>query len=120
MVRNIKSFTDLLAWLKGHALVKIVYDFFEKMHRYNALKNQIERSAFSVTSSIAEGFGRETVADKKHFYVVARGSAYELQSQIILSRGIGYISHDEYSKLMSSSTDSIKLIHGLIRSLRVD
>jgi len=118
MTQNIKSFTDLLAWQKSHMLVRMVYDSFDKLHRGNALKNQIERSALSITSNIAEGFGRETIADKKHFYVMARGSAYELQNQIILSKDIGHISASEHDKLMSSSVDSIKLIHGLIRSLQ--
>jgi four helix bundle protein len=118
MAGDIKSFTELKAWQYSHKLVKKIYLTFEKTPKNSAIKSQIERSSLSITSNIAEGFGRESFADKKHFYVMARGSAYEVQNQLILSRDTGCISKTEFVKLSSLSLDSIKLLHGLIRSMK--
>lgn len=52
----------------------------------------MERCAVSIASNIAEGFGRQSTQDKKHFYIMARGSAYELQNQLIIARDTKKIS----------------------------
>lgn len=87
------------------------------MDQYGSLRKQMERSALSITSNIAEGFGRHSFQDKKHFYVMARGSGYELLNQVIIAKDTGSISNDEYDKLRLLSRNSTRLIHGLIRSL---
>ena len=77
----------------------------------------MERCAVSITSNIAEGFGRQTSQDKKHFYIMARGSAYELQNQLLIARDTKKISQKEFQDIALISLDSIRLLHGLIRSL---
>jgi four helix bundle protein len=116
---KIKSFTQLIAWQKSHKLVLETLTAFETLPRNDVIRNQIERAALSVTSNIAEGFGRQSPKDKKHFYVIARGSAFELQSQLLISRDTNRIDKNSFETLASLSTNSIKLLHGLIRSIKV-
>lgn len=77
----------------------------------------MERSALSITSNIAEGFGRQSLKDKKHFYIIARGSGYELQNQLLVARDTTRVSEEEFAEMANLSLDSIRLLHGLIRSL---
>lgn len=111
------SFTKLIAWQKNHELVLAILKRCEGMQKYDFVKNQLERAALSITSNIAEGFGRQSLQDKKHFYVIARGSAYEVQNQLIVARDTARISRTDFQKLSILSLDSIRLLHGLIRSL---
>jgi four helix bundle protein len=114
---KIMSFTKLIAWQKNHELVLAILKRCEGMQKYDFVKNQLERAALSITSNIAEGFGRQSLQDKKHFYVIARGSAYEVQNQLIVARDTARISRTDFQKLSILSLDSIRLLHGLIRSL---
>lgn len=115
---SINSFKDLIAWQKSHELAVSVFSIFNKSRNNNNLRNQIERSSLSITSNIAEGFGRSSQKDKKHFYVMARGSAYEVQSQLYLAYDIGDITETEFNNLLNLSTTSTKILHGLIGSLK--
>ena len=117
MGEKINSFTKLHAWQASHQLVLAIFSVCEPFHQYDVLRNQIERSALSISSNIAEGFGRETINDKKHFYIMARGSAYELQNQLLIAKDTNKISKESFELLANKSLNSIKLIHGLIRSI---
>ena len=113
----ITSFTKLIAWQKSHELVLEVLKVCNKLPKQDIIKNQIERASLSISSNIAEGFGRQTPKDKKHFYVIARGSAYEVQNQLLVARDTHRISAINFGKLAVLSLDSLKLLHGLIRSV---
>jgi four helix bundle protein len=117
---KIKSFTDLIAWQKSHILVLEVVKACKSLHSYDFVRMQIERAALSITSNIAEGFGRQSTKDKKHFYVMARGSAYEVQNQLLVLRDTSQITKKDFENLEGHSLESIKLLHGLIRSLERD
>ena len=111
------SFTGLVVWQKSHEFVVKALKSCERMPKYDAVRKQLERSALSITSNIAEGFGRQQMKDKKHFYVIARGSAYEAQNQLIVAKDTGRITPEEFHILADLSKNSVKLLHGLIRSL---
>ncbi len=85
---NVLKFTDLKVWQAGHKLVVFVYQKTEKFPKTDTfgLSSQMQRSAVSVTSNIAEGFGRQAKNDKKHFYIMARASLTELQNQLLIAR----------------------------------
>lgn len=113
-----KSFMELRAWQEGHKLAVEIYrltDAFPKSDMFG-LSQQIQRTAISVTSNVAEGFGRQTQKDTLHFYVMARGSITELQNQIILARDVGRLDERKAENLSAQSMVVIKLIGGLIRS----
>lgn len=117
MSEKIQSFTQLDAWIYSHKLVIAVFNYCEKMPQYDTLRIQMERSALSITSNIAEGFGRQSFQDKTHFYIMARGSGYELLNQLIVSKDTKRITESEYKELALLSLHSTRLLHGLIRSL---
>lgn len=113
---KIKNFTDLIAWQQAHRCALEVYkatSMFPADERFG-LTNQMRRAAVSVTSNVAEGFGRKTKNEKKQFYYIASGSLSELQSQIILARDLGYIDTSEYNALFAQLRQSYRLLNGLI------
>jgi len=118
--KKIKSFTDLIAWSKGHELVIEIYDVTKKFPKEEifGITNQIRRCAVSITSNIAEGFSRRTHKDKAQFYCIALGSLTELQNQLLIVRDIHYIDEVKFQTLANKSVIIHKLINGLIKSSR--
>lgn len=117
---KIKNFTDLIVWKNGHNLVLQIYKLtkkFPKEEKYG-LSDQIRRAAVSITSNIAEGFGRMKYNDKAHFYTIALGSIYEVQNQILISKDIGYVTEEECNLLMINSTNISKMCSGLIKKTK--
>src|SRR3989338_331251 len=95
---QIKSFTDLIVWQEGHRLVVEIYritKMFPREETYS-LTDQMRRAASSVTSNIAEGFGRHGYKEKVQFFYLAHGSLIELKNQIFIARDVGYIPNDDY------------------------
>lgn len=118
--KSIRSFTDLDTWKEGHKLVVSIYRItkaFPSDEQFG-LTSQIRRAAVSVTSNIAEGFSRSSYADKAHFFVMAHGSLTEVQNQLLVSRDVGYISHDDFENLAEQSVITHKLLTGLLKSTK--
>lgn len=117
----IKSFTDLQVWQEGHALTLEIYNVCTKFPKEEVygLSSQIKRAAISITSNIAEGFGRSSPKDRHHFWVMADGSCYEVKNQLILARDLQYITEVEYKSLLIKADATHKLLHGLLRSHNV-
>ncbi|MEX1995599.1 MAG: four helix bundle protein [Candidatus Saccharimonadales bacterium] len=113
---KIKDFTDLNAWKEGHKLVIMVYSTtktFPKDEVYG-LTSQIRRAAVSITSNIAEGFGRRGYKEKIQFYYHAQGSLIELKNQLLVSRDVGYLSKPDFDKLTLQAQTAHSLLQGLI------
>lgn len=83
-----------------------------------SLVDQMRRAAVSITSNIAEGFGRRGVKEKVQFLYLSLGSGYELQNQIIIARDLDYMTKEEYEKMENQLQLVSKLINGFIRSLQ--
>lgn len=115
------TFTDLEVWKYGHSLALFTYRLTASFPREEifSLTNQMRRAAISVTSNIAEGFNRESLAEKRRFYSIARGSVSELQSQLHIAKDVGYCSKEEFGEAFDLSVAIHKMVNGLIRSLRV-
>jgi four helix bundle protein len=117
---TIRSFTDLNAWRESHALVVSLYQVtkaFPKEEQFG-LTNQMRRAAVSITSNIAEGFGRRTQNDRVHFYDMARASLAELQSQLLVARDVDYLPVDSFQKLAIQAVECHKVLTGLINATR--
>ena len=117
---KIKSFHDLRVWKEAHSFVVLIYKntkSFPKEELFG-ITNQIRRAAVSITSNIAEGFGRETLKDRIHFYVIALGSLNETQNQLLVSRDVGYLKSDDWSKLEEQIIIINKMLNGLIKKSR--
>ena len=117
---KIQSFTDLKAWQEGHRLVVAIYKStkdFPPEEKFS-LTSQIRRSAVSITSNIAEGFGRQAKNDKLHFYTMSRGSILELQNQLLIAKDIKILKDENFMGLSEQAVIVHKLLNGLVRSIR--
>ena len=121
MINNkIRSFTDLKTWQEGEKLVVMIYKTMKKFPKSElfGLISQMRRCAVSITSNIAEGFSRNSSKDKLQFYFISRGSVTELQSQLYVSKDIGYLEERDFQDLFSQTVLVNKLVNGLIKSLQ--
>ncbi len=118
--KKLKSFTDLYAWQEGHKLVLKIYKLTKNFPKEElfGLISQMRRCVISITSNLAEGFNRQSIKEKIHFYSIAQGSLSELQSQLIVGRDLGYVSRQEFDKLAEQAVIVHKLITGLIKGLK--
>jgi four helix bundle protein len=117
---TIQKFEDLQVWKEGHLLVIATYlatKSFPKDELFS-LTNQIRRSAVSITSNIAEGFGRETYKDKAHFYQISLGSILELQNQFLIAKDIGYMEEAKFCEIIQQVKKVEMLCRGLIKKSR--
>ena len=113
------SYQDLRVWQKSIEFVTDIYKItqhFPKTELYG-LVSQLRRAAVSVSSNIAEGQGRTTKKDFHRFLGQARGSLLEIETQVIVSANLGYVSDEERQRLMSEA-DAVKaMLNGLMESL---
>ncbi|HLE48984.1 MAG TPA: four helix bundle protein [Patescibacteria group bacterium] len=114
----IKKFTDLDAWKEAHKLTLQIYkytDLYPKSEEFG-LKSQLRRAVISVESCIAEGFSRYHYKDRLNFYYDSRGSIAEVQSQLITSRDLKYLSEVKFTEAFNQSEKAGVVLGGLIRS----
>jgi four helix bundle protein len=114
------DFKQLVVWQRGHALSLAVYAAtrrFPEAERYGVIA-QLRRTAASVANNIAEGTGRQGDTEFARFLQIARGSASELESQLLLSRDLGYITPDVWRSLDQATKEVSRMLNRLIRSLR--
>lgn len=118
--RRIVTFRDLDSWQACRQLYAMVYQATKTFPKEEifGLTSQIRRAANSSASNIAEGFGRETMADKLHFYVMSRGSITELQSHIQLAIDINVLTASAAKKIEAQCELAHKLVVGLIKATR--
>lgn len=97
------NYKELEIWKEGIDMAKVVYQItknFPKDEIYG-LTSQLKRCAISVPSNIAEGSGRDSDKDFNHFIAISTGSSYELETQLILARELGYISNDDLMPILN-------------------
>ena len=88
------GYKKLIVWQKAMDLTEKVYALIRSLpadEKY-ALAGQLRRSVISISSNIAEGAGRATNKDYAHFLTIARGSLYEVLSQLDAAERLGYLS----------------------------
>jgi len=117
--REIQNFTDLVAWQKARALVRRVYEATKRFPREEAygLTQQLRRASVSVPSNIAEGYGRGSRKEYMRYIQMARGSLYEIQTQLWLAQDIGYLTPGDTQSLTDNAAECIRLVQGLLRGL---
>ena len=81
------------------------------------LVSDMRRAANSITHNIAEGYGRYEVRDKSRFYKFSRGSGYEMHSQTLVSRALGYIEEDKSIVIINNAKSIIEELDALIKSI---
>ena len=117
-----RHFRDLIAWQKSMVLVKSVYLLTERFpgaERFG-LTSQMRRSSVSVPSNIAEGHGRLTDRGLRVFLAQARGSLFELETQLLLSCELGFSDKTESDRLVTDCNEVARILNGLIKVLEVE
>jgi len=105
---------------KGHVLAKEIQTVtatFPREELYG-ITSQLRRAAVSVPSNIAEGHGRLTDRSFAVFLAQARGSLFEMETQLELARDFGYLGDGQWSGLLERCTEVARLINGLLRTIR--
>ncbi len=115
---HIKTFTDLDAWKEGHALVIEIYRTTKEFphNELFGITSQMRRCAVSITSNIAEGFGRKSKKEKLWFFQISQGSVTELQNQLIICKDVGYIDEKTFENLYNKTLTVHKITTGLIKA----
>ncbi|HAI14081.1 MAG TPA: four helix bundle protein [Phycisphaerales bacterium] len=116
---KVERYEDLIAWQKSYQLVLEVYKvsrYFPKDEQYG-LTSQIRRAAVSVPSNIAEGWGRGSRKEYIRFLEIARGSIYELDTQLRLATDLGYMQQQNLD-VLNLTQEVSKILNGLVNSLR--
>lgn len=117
---KIQSFTGLQSWQEGHKFILKIYQVTQDFPKSEifGLTSQLRRAAVSITSNLAEGFGRKSQKEKIQFYRIALGSLTETQNQILIARDVQYIKDGDFNMLAEHTVTIGKLINGLIRSIQ--
>lgn len=113
------NFRELVVWQKSVDLTTEIYQttkLFPESEKFN-LVSQMQRAATSIASNIAEGAGRNSSALFKQFLTIALGSAYELETQIIISNKLYYINDECCNGLLKNTQEIQKMIYGLHNSI---
>ena len=115
-MRNFKNYE---IWVDSIELTDVIYDIcesFPKNELYQ-LGSQMERAVVSIPSNIAEGAGRRSEAEFAHFLDIALGSAYELETQLIIAKRRKYISVESFENAENSIVSLQKRIGSFIVTL---
>jgi len=110
---------ELIGWKKSMALVAEIYRHsqnFPKDETYG-LTSQLRRAAVSIPSNIAEGQGRLTRGEFKQFLGHARGSTFEVETQLLIARDLGYLNKESTMGLLTQVQEVGRILSGLLASL---
>ena len=117
-MKNLRKHHNLIAWQRAIELVNDIYletNNFPKREMY-VLSMQMRRSVISIPSNIAEGAARNSDREFVNFLSIARGSLSELETQVIISKNLGYLRDN--SNLLNKISDVYGLINGLMNSIK--
>ena len=119
MENKIKSYQDLIVWQKSVLLVTDIYTItktFPQDERFG-ITSQLNRAAVSIPTNIAEGWGRETSKNYLQFLRISRGSIMEVQTLLIITKNLNYISEEKFDILRNKTEEVGKILQGLIKSI---
>jgi four helix bundle protein len=118
-VSSISSYRDLIVWQKAMILVKEIYSLttkFPESERFGLIQ-QIRRSAVSIPSNIAEGWGRNSNGYFIQFLNVSKGSLCEAETQLSLAVDLNFIEQNDCAKAFELSNETSKMIKALISKI---
>jgi four helix bundle protein len=114
------SFKDLAVWQRAVELSLAIYKLtaaFPDSERFG-LTNQLRRASVSVASNIAEGYGRSTKGEYLLFLGHARGSNCELQTQLVIARGLGFGPESSHGIAQSLSEEVSRMLVAIMNKLK--
>ena len=115
-----RNFREYRVWQDAVEYASLVYNVTDKMPWFEkkGLCDQLQRAVVSISSNIAEGAARSSSTEFIHFLNYALGSAFEVETQLLVSKNIGYLTDDIYSQLSNKISSIERQLNGLISSLR--
>lgn len=108
-----QSFESLDVWKRGCSLAVFVYETLAQTRDFS-LRDQMQRSAVSIPSNIAEGHER-SAKDFARFLTIAKGSAAELRTQAYIAAKVGLISIDQMNHIVDETQQLSRMLHTLAR-----
>jgi len=116
----VKNYKELDVWKKSVGLALALYkttNRFPSSEKFG-LTSQIRRAATSVPANIAEGWGRGTTKEYIQFLMIARGSLMEVETHIIISRGLAFLTEQQSEDVQTQIQEIGRMLNGLIQALR--
>lgn len=113
------KYKELKVWQKSMNVTADIYKITEELpakEKFNLI-SQICRAAVSIPSNIAEGAGRHSKKDFSHFLSIALGSSFELETQVILTEKLNYLTKAQIDQILTQLTEVQSMILGLKKSL---
>lgn len=114
---NYIRYTQLEVWKHARELASLIYElttFYPKIEQFG-LTSQMRRCVVSIPSNIAEGCGRQHKKETNHFLSISRGSLYELETQLYISKDLNFITEEQLKSCLFKIENLGKLINGFIR-----
>ena len=120
MTENARNFRNYKVWQDAVEYATLIYKVTESMPWFEkkGLCDQLQRAVVSISSNIAEGAAKPSDTEFAHFLDHSLGSAFEVETQLLISRNVNYITLDLYEQLLSKLQEIEKQLHGLINVLR--
>ena len=113
------DFRNMHVWQLAFKLVTKIYKMTSKFPSEEkfGMISDMRRAANSVAHNIAEGYGRYEKRDKTRFYKVSRGSCFELMSQALVAKELGYMDPDVSESLIDDNKNIIKELNSIIKTI---
>ena len=114
------TFRKLVVWQKSMDLVTQIYSDLQDFPATElyALTSQIKRSATSIPSNIAEGYGREGKKDYLRFLNIALSSLFELQTQLEIAYNLNFLNKEKFTNLYDNSREIERMLTSFIRKIK--
>lgn len=119
-IKGMRDFKKLLIWQKAMDVVAAAYKAVEKFpteERYG-LRSQVTRSAVSIAANIAEGNAKSSEKEKKHCMERALGSAYELETHMLIVERVGWLVGEEIKKILKLIEEEQRMLSTFIEKLK--
>lgn len=119
-IKKARNFRQYKVWQDAVAFATLVYKVTAEMPWFEkkGLCDQLQRAAVSIGSNIAEGAAKPSDMDFARFLDTALGSAYEVETQLLIAKNVGYITEEIYDKLFNIDNEIEKQLSGLIARVR--
>jgi four helix bundle protein len=120
MNNSARNFRNYKVWQDAVEYATFVYEVTAEMPWFEkkGLCDQLQRAVVSISSNIAEGAARPSEIEFAHFLDYALGSAFEVETQLLISKNVKYIAPELYQELVQKLQDIEMQLHGLINTLR--
>ena len=118
--KKARNFRNYPVWQQAVEYATKIYKITSDMPYFEkkGLCDQLQRAAVSISSNIAEGSARTSDSEFAHFLDIALGSAYEVETQLLISKNVGYIDINVYNQLLDELMSIEKQLTGLVNSIR--